>query len=106
MKQNTGNEFRPLKRLLGAAAIGIGVVALTTPGTGSSTRELPVVGVRPRHEQLQIDTYMIEQMSTPNANTGRQNHRSVEQLRRSQDPGYLAALEQHQVDIDLMLARR
>lgn len=105
MKHNSTHEFRPLKRLLGAAIIAMGALALATNGNGVPSRDVPAVGVRPAHEQLQIDTSMIEQMSTPNADTGRQNHRRGQQLERSRDPGYLAALEQHQADTDRMLAR-
>ena len=105
MKQNASHEFRPLKRLLGTAVIGLGTLALATSGSGGQGRDVPDVGVRPVHEQLQIDAFMIEQMSTPNAATGRQNHRTDQQLERSRDPGYLAALEEHQADTDRMLAR-
>jgi hypothetical protein len=105
MKHNSTNEFRPLKRLLGAAIIGMGALALATPGGAPTSPDVPAVGVRPAHEQLQNDTSMIEQMSTLNADTGRQNHRRDQQLERSRDPGFLAALEQHQADVDRMLAR-
>jgi hypothetical protein len=105
MNQNVSHEFRPLKRVLGTAVIGLAVLALATPGGGSQRRDVPDGGVRPVHEQLRIDSFMIEQMSTPNAETGRQNHRRDQQLESSRDPGYLAALERHQADIDRMLAR-
>ena len=57
------------------------------------------------HDQLQVDANMTQQMSAPNANTASQNHRRDGQLARSQNPGYIGALEQHQADIDRMLAR-
>jgi hypothetical protein len=38
-------------------------------------------------------------------NTDSPVHANDEQLVRSQDPGYVRALEQHQADIDRMLAR-
>ncbi len=55
------------------------------------------------HDLLQIDANMTQQMSTANANTGAQSHLRDGQLARSQDPSYLAALEQHQADINRML---
>jgi hypothetical protein len=105
MQHDSNHEFRPVKRLLGVAVVGLGVLALATSGNGSPAGDVPTVGNRIAHEQLQIDAYMIEQMATPNAHTGRQNHRDDPQVERSRDPGYLAALERHQADIDRMLAR-
>ena len=40
-----------------------------------------------------MSTVTTESMSTPNAHTDRQNHRTDEQLGRSQNAAYLAALE-------------
>lgn len=57
------------------------------------------------HEDLQSDANMTQQMSTPNANTDSQYHGNDAQLERSQNPGYVRVLEQHQADIDRMLAR-
>lgn len=57
------------------------------------------------HETLQNDVEMTQRMSTPNADTGSQAHRGDGQLERSQSPGYVRALEQHQAQIDRMLAR-
>lgn len=104
MRSQSNQEYRPLKRLLGLAVLGIGALALTTPGTNTADRGIPASGRVP-HEQLQNDAFMTESMSTPNAHTDRQNHRTDEQLRRSQNAAYLAALEGHQADIDRMLAR-
>lgn len=101
---DSNHEFRTVKRLLGLAALGLGALALTTPGTSSSDGGVPTTG-RVSHEQLRTDTSMIEIMSTPNAHTDRQNHRTDGQVERSQDAVYLAALERHQADIDRMLAR-
>lgn len=105
MKHDANHEFRPVKRLLGTAVIGLGALALATPGSGGQGGDPRDVGVRPDHEELQVDAFMIEQMSTPSADTARQNHRRDQQLERSRDPGYLAALEQHQSDLNRMLAR-
>ena len=104
MRSQSNHEYRPLKRLLGLAVVGLGALALTTPGTNAADDRVPTTG-RVSHEQLQNDTSMTESMSTPNAHTDRRNHRSDEQLGRSQDAGYLAALERHQADVDRMLAR-
>ena len=57
------------------------------------------------HDELQRAADMTQQMSAPNAGTGSQSHAGDEQLRRSQSSGYVAAVEQHQADIDEMLAR-
>ena len=57
------------------------------------------------HETLQNDADMTQRMSTPNADTGSAAHRGDAQLERSQSPGYVQALEQHQAQIDQMLAR-
>ena len=57
------------------------------------------------HDQLQSDANMTQQMSTPNANTDSQYHANDGQLDRSQNAGYVAALEQHQLDLDRMLAQ-
>lgn len=57
------------------------------------------------HDDLQRDAEMTQRMSMPNANTGSQVHAGDAQLQHSQSAGYVAALEQHQADIDQMLAR-
>ena len=104
MRSQSNQEYRPRKRVLGLAVLGSGAVALTPPGTNTAESGIPATG-RVSHEQLQNDAFMTESMSTPNAHTDRQNHRTDEQLERSQNAGYLAALERHQADIDRMLAR-
>lgn len=104
MRSKSNQEYRPLKALLGLAVVGIGALALTTPGSNAEDGGGPATG-RVSHEQLQNDAFMTESMSTPNAHTDRQNHRADEQLGRSQNAGYLAVLERHQADIDRMLAR-
>lgn len=104
MRSESNCEYRRLKRLLGLATLGLGALALTTPGTPTADGGGPTPA-RVSHEQLQNDTSMIESMSTPNAHTDRQNHLADEQLGRSQNAEYLGALERHQADIDRMLAR-
>ena len=102
------DSTRVLKRLLFVAVAFFGSVitlgALTTPDDAPDpARPAAVAGIP--HDQLQADADMTQQMSAPNANTGSQAHRNDGQLDRSQSPGYVAALEQHQADIDRMLAR-
>ena len=59
------------------------------------------------HEQLQRDAGMTQQMSVPNASGPMEQYQTRDpQLDRAQDPAYVGALEQHQRDIDRMLARR
>jgi hypothetical protein len=99
------SPFRPLKRLLvGFTALFVVLGLTTTRGADE-----PAPTWRPEsvytHEVLQIDAAMTEQMSIPNAATERANHRADPQLSRSSDPNYVRALEQHQADIDRMLAR-
>lgn len=58
------------------------------------------------HELLQRDADMTQRMSTPRADGPMQRGlvRDV-QLDHSRKPGFVGALEQHQADIDRMLAR-
>lgn len=104
------DSTRALKRLLfvGIAFFGsvITVGAVTTPDdqtNGPAAR--PAAVSRYSHDELQRAANMTDQMSAPSANTGSAAaHADDEQLQRSQDPGYLGALEQHQADLDRMLA--
>jgi len=58
------------------------------------------------HELLQRDSDMTQRMSTPQADGAMQRGLVRDaQLDHSQDPGFVGALEQHQADIDRMLAR-
>lgn len=70
-----------------------------TPPGGAST------GSGYTHEELQNAASMTQQMSAPDANTGSPGHNGDEQLARSGSPGYVRAVEQHQADIDRMLAK-
>jgi hypothetical protein len=104
------DSTRALKRLLFVAVAFFGSVitlgVVTTPDDAPSrpaTRPAVVAGFS--HDQLQRDADMTQQMSAPSANTGSQAHRNDGQLDRSQSPGYVEALEQHQADIDRMLAQ-
>ena len=98
---------RVLKRLLIVAVlfvgsmIAVGAISGPQPTTGPARP----VGSSVSHEELQRDANMTQQMSTPNANTDAAVHDDDAQLQRSQNPGYVDALEQHQADIDRMLAR-
>ena len=94
---------RVLKRFLVVSALSVGLVigvaAVAGPDEASGPTR-PAVTSGYSHEQLQRDAYMTQQMSPPNANTDSQFHASDAQLGRSQSPGYVGALEQHQADID------
>lgn len=81
-----------------------GIIALglaTEPQGTSGVPSRPAPGASYSHEVLQQDALMTQQMSTPDAPV----HRNDAQLQRSQDPGYVRALEEHQEDIDRMLAQ-
>jgi len=58
------------------------------------------------HDTLERDALMTQRMSAPNAAgpmfTGQVQD---DQLAHSQNPGFIRALEEHQADIDRMLAR-
>jgi hypothetical protein len=104
------DSARALKRLLFLAiAFFVSVVmlgvAITPDDTNNGPTTRPATVSVYSHDELQRAADMTEQMSAPGANTGSQAHADDEQLQRSQDPGYAAALEQHQADLDRMLAR-
>lgn len=127
------NEMRALKRVLVGLAlwsglvVGIGVgssddagpapaspvavtVTLTTatpPTATPPTPTPPAASVRAdAHDTLQRDAEMTQRMSAPTA-SGPMFSGQIrdEQLDHSQSPGFVKALEQHQADIDRMLAR-
>lgn len=63
-------------------------------------------GTGTSHEVLQRDADMTKRMSSPTADGPMQRGEvRDEQLDHSQDPAFVDALEQHQADIDRMLAR-
>ena len=86
-----------------ASVIAIGLVAAGDPDNRSAIRPTGTSGYT--HEELQRAADMTQQMSAPNANTGSPIHIYDEQLARSQSAGYVQAVEQHQSDIDRMLAQ-
>lgn len=99
------NGQRSLKRpailavLFFVAIITFGLATEPKGTAGGPSQTEP--GVAYTHELLQLDAVMTQQMSAPNAPV----HTDDAQLQRSQDPGYVRALEQHQEAIDRMLAR-
>jgi hypothetical protein len=100
------SPFRPLRRLLvGVVVVFVGLGLTTTHGPAGRAPAPPPTRSTYSHEVLQVDAAMTQQMSVPNADTERQNHRADPQLLRSSDANYLSSLEQHQADIDRMLAR-
>lgn len=104
------DPLRVIKRSLILAGVSLGSVitvgVIVAPDDAPDRpAKGPVAVTGYTHEQLQGDSNMIQQMSAPNANTDSPYRHRDGQLDRSQNPGYLAALEQHQADIDRMLAR-
>lgn len=90
--------------LLFGTAFGLG---LASEPDGTSTKATTISGGSTySHELLQRDATMTQRMSTPNADGPMQRGEVYDaQLDHSQSPGFVRALEQHQADIDRMLAR-
>jgi hypothetical protein len=86
-----------------ASVVGLGLATQpdgTTPDTPTSSE-----GSSYSHELLQRDADMTQRMSTPLADGPMQRGDLRDaQLDHSLRPGFLPALEQHQADIDRMLA--
>ena len=100
------------------AGLSAGPPVSATPNRLSSPRTMeapagpatptadPAPAQSARPDLLAEDAFMTQQMSTPNASGPMQDGRIQEpMLQRSQDAGYVRALEQHHADIDRMLAR-
>ena len=82
------------------------LTALPSGPSADTPRPPAPAAVTADHSQLQRDADMTQQMSTPTADGPMQNGLIQEPMRqRAEDPGYVRALEQHQADIDRMLAR-
>lgn len=84
--------------------IGVGLASEpdSTQGRATTISE----GSTYSHELLQQDAAMTQQMSTPTADGPMQRGEVRDaQLDHSQNPAFVRALEQHQADIDRMLAR-
>ena len=98
---------RILKTLLivAVAFLGLVITVGVVSGPDDTTSGRSNVPAVYSHDELQRAANMTQQMSTPNANTDSQYHANDGQLDRSQDAGYVAALEQHQADVDRMLAQ-
>ena len=126
-------EMRALKRFLVGLALWSGLVVgisvstsdtappargapaavTTTPTTETSSPHLTPAATTPvasspadDHDNLQRDAEMTQRMSAPNASgpmfTGQIRD---PQLDHSRNPAFIKALEEHQADIDQMLAR-
>ena len=106
--------------IVALVAVLVTLAALSRPSDGVPAPAVPSVPAASRpvsapraamaglsdRAQLQRDADMTQQMSTPKANGAMQTGQTPEpMLQRSQDPGYVRALEQYQADIDRMLAR-
>lgn len=81
-------------------ASAVVVVAAKNDTTSGPSRP-PAVQTNYSHQQLQSDAWMTQGMSSPQASTMPNDA----QRQRSSDPAYVVALEQHQEQIDRMLAR-
>jgi hypothetical protein len=82
---------------VGLASEPDGTPTRTTTSSGGSTYS---------HELLQRDAAMTQRMSTPTADGPMQRGAIRDtQLDHSQSPAFVQALEQHQAEIDRMLAR-
>jgi len=85
------------------AAVVVVAVSMTAALSGSARISMPT-GYP--HQELQSDLRMTEQMSVPDTSGPMFDGTVVDdQLRRSEDPAYVAALEAHQQEIDRMLGR-
>ena len=105
------DSTRTLRRLLvvGVAVVFGSVTTVVLATAPEDVHDRPASSSRAvatySHDELRGDAAMTQWMSTPNARNDFQYHRSDGQLERSQNAAYVAALEQHQAAIDMMLAR-
>jgi hypothetical protein len=127
------DEMRALKRLLvglvvwSGLLVGISVstsdgsrpapaspaAVTSTPTTGApstTVRSTPTAPVASSpvddHDDLQRDAEMTQRMSAPNASGSMFSGQIRDpQLDHSRNPAFIKALEEHQADIDQMLAR-
>ena len=99
---------RILKRLLVVVVALLGLMitvgVVNGPDDATSGRSSTPTAAY-SHAELQRAANMTQQMSTTNASTDSQYHAGDEQLERSSNSGYVRAVEEHQADIDRMLAR-
>ena len=99
-----------MKKLLIAATLIFGaMIGAGLTSDPASTPSRPAIASDSStysHELLQRDANMTQRMSTPTADGPMQSGVVRDtQLDHSQDPAFVRALEQHQADIDRMLAR-
>jgi hypothetical protein len=98
--------MRTIYRLLSTLGLFVALlVAAAAASTPDDTSRPAPVAASYTHAQLQPSANMTEQMSGPSVQTGSQVHRGDPQFELSQNPAYVAALEQHERDVDRMLAR-
>lgn len=87
--------------LLGVVTVVAGLTAPDEPSTAPAQSSVSSYS----HDLLQRDADMTRQMSAPNADGPMQRYQVVDpQLEHSQQAGFVPALEDHQSDIDRMLA--
>jgi hypothetical protein len=100
---------KTLRRVIITAVVLFGgmltVAAVSEPARDAGAPSQPAYSGSSDHNQLQRDSQMTQNMSTPNAHTGSQYHRDDEQLSHSRNPAFVRDLEAHQADIDRMLGR-
>ena len=98
-----------MKKLLVVAVLFFGSVIAIGEATKPDQRPAPATsssGGGYSHELLQRDADMTQRMSAPNSDGPMQRGQVRDaQLDHSQNPAFVRALEQHQADIDRMLAR-
>lgn len=99
-----------MRKLLIAATLLVGAIvaagAASAPADPSRKGAATSVRSTYSHDLLQQDANMTQQMSTPTADGPMQRGGlRDDQLDHSQDPAFVRALEQHQAEVDRMLAR-
>lgn len=97
-----------MKKLLVVAVLFFGFVIAAGLASEPGTRPAPARSTSGgySHELLQRDAEMTQRMSSPSADGPMQRGQVRDEQRdHSQDPSFVRALEQHQADIDRMLAR-
>ena len=97
------------RRLVGITVVFFAGLIPAAALSGTEAPPAPDVETRSgryAHDLLQSDTWMTQDMSTPNAAGPMQDGRVVDdQLVRSRDPLFVRDLEAHTAEIDRMIAR-
>lgn len=103
------DEGRFLKRLAIGSTVLVGSLIAVGVTSDPSDRPAPRLAVSSSsysHELLQRDAEMTQRMASPGADGPMQRGQTADdQLAHAHDRAFVGALEQHQADIDRMLAR-